>query len=513
MEIVLLSSYCIKPDKTFQPSTVREKPTISVTLDESIVADEVVEHLARLDLFQWGGRISEIVSAGDGCVIKQLALPLIRERITQACRLTRKKYNGIAWEEQQIPPPKWLYESIFHRHELGGIRPITGIIQSPTLRADGSILQSPGWDEQTKLFLKPCAQLGHIPDNPSRSDACTAASKILQAVADFPFRTESDRSAWLSLLLTLVARSCIAGNVPIFAVTANVPGAGKGLLVDVASTIAYGRSIARRHYASEPDEQRKLITSAALEAMPAVLLDNVDQTISGSAIDAALTATVWSDRILHSNRTTGELPLRTVWIATGNNIRFGSDTARRALPIRLMSKLESPEDRTDVTHSDLLAWVRSHRCELAISALTILRAYYVAGQPPQLGQWGSYEDWTRIVRGAVTWCGLADPLVTKESSKDADETKDNLRLVIAALREVDPSGKGITCARLIELANANAYPVLSEAISALGSPNSKSLGIALTRFVGRVCGGFAIDAKPSHAGAKAYFAQESSARG
>ena len=110
-------------------------------------------------------------------------------------------------------------------------------------------------------------------------------------------------------------------------------GSGKSLLGDAASLIAYGRHAPRKTFSGDDDEQRKAITATAIEALPSVLLDNVDCVLGGSSLDAALTATMWTDRILSTNTTTGELPMRTVFMATGNNLRFGDDSARRVLPM------------------------------------------------------------------------------------------------------------------------------------------------------------------------------------
>ncbi len=124
---------------------------------------------------------------------------------------------------------------------------------------------------------------------------------------------------------------------------------------------------------------RKVITAIAIAATPSILFDNLDIQLGGAALDAAITSSVWSDRLLGQSRMTGDLPMRTVWSTTGNNMAFGSDTGRRVLPIRLQSPLETPEDRSGFVHPDLLGWVESQRPSLAVAALTVLRAYFVAG--------------------------------------------------------------------------------------------------------------------------------------
>jgi putative DNA primase/helicase len=87
-------------------------------------------------------------------------------------------------------------------------------------------------------------------------------------------------------------------------------------------------------YTSDREELRKRVTSFVSEGARLALLDNIVGQFGNDVLDAALTATVWKDRLLGTNQTI-TAPLQIVWFATGNNIAVGADTARRVLPIRL----------------------------------------------------------------------------------------------------------------------------------------------------------------------------------
>jgi putative DNA primase/helicase len=247
------------------------------------------------------------------------------------------------------------------------------------------------------------------------------------------------------MVLSMIGRSCIDGYVPLFAVTANIRGAGKSLLVDAATLIAYGHRAGRKAFTRDDDEIRKVITAVALAATPSVLFDNLDIQLGGAALDAAITSSTWSDRVLGQSRMTGDLPMRTVWLATGNNMAFGSDVGRRVLPIRLQSPLETPEDRSGFRHPDLLSWIEAERPRLAVAALTILRAYFVAGCPSQAGgDWGSFERWSAVIRGSIVWAGGADPLPTRRAALTGDDTAALLGKLIVGIETADPSGVGLT---------------------------------------------------------------------
>ncbi len=131
----------------------------------------------------------------------------------------------------------------------------------------------------------------------------------MNVITDFPLVGAAHRSAWLALVLTLLGRSAIAGPVPLFVVEANTRGSGKGLAADAAAIVATGTSLPRKSWTNNDDEIRKTIAAVALEALPAILFDNIVGKLGCGSLDAALTGTTWTDRLLGLSKTTGTLPL------------------------------------------------------------------------------------------------------------------------------------------------------------------------------------------------------------
>ncbi|MFN7449379.1 MAG: primase-helicase zinc-binding domain-containing protein [Pirellula sp.] len=489
------------------------RPEVLLLLNEGFVADQVVMHLGNLGwISDWlparirnnckvyvrGGELVHVVASEDPDTkgrLKVASMPsaIVRERITQCCQLQTEgedSEGNIVLKPQR--PPKWLTDAILNRGNYGGkIRPLTGIIQTPTLRSDGSIIQKAGWDESTGLIYTPNAEYPTIPDKPTRDDAVKAWESLSETIVDFPFVSDADKTAWLALLLSLVARPCVAGCVPMFAITATTAGSGKGLLADAATLLAYGHGVSKKGFPAKQEELTKQITSLLMESAPCHVFDNVDVTLRGAELDALLTATTWKDRILGESRTTGDIPAKSVWMATGNNLQFGSDTARRVLPIRLEPRTESPETRTDFRHSDLLHWIRENRPRLVADALTFIRAYFVAGKPKtDSSSWGSFESWTAVIRGSIVWTGLADPMTTRESVAENDETKDLARRVIAAIEQADTKGQGKTVREFADLIRIypDQVPLLCDVSQELcnGPFHPRRFAKRLTLFRGRI---------------------------
>src|SRR5262249_13237116 len=148
-------------------------------------------------------------------------------------------------------------------------------------------------------------------------------------------------------------------------------------------------------------------------------------------------------------------------------------------------------------------WVTDNREHLLALALTILKAYHLAGRPDfGLKPWGSFESWSVLVRNAVVWCGLPDPGQTRVAvQEEADETARGLRQLVTALEMIDPDRTGKTAAEIVSAATAEDSPpspevreMLREAVDALVSrPDGRKLGNRLRHLRKRVIDGRYLD--------------------
>lgn len=426
-----------------KPRSKRNAPTegvIRLGVDVHRVVDECAAALLRCeDLYCRGGELVRVVRDGEPPpnVRRPLGTPTIRtvppatllEMLTRVQGFERLDKRTGEW----LPtvPSGAVLAALAARGAWTGMRPLVGVLESPALRPDGTVLQRPGYDPATCYLFLPSLPFQRVHERPSRDDAIEARDELLEVVSDFPFADEAHRSAWLAFVLTLFARPAIDGCLPFVAVDATAAGTGKGRLVDATAIIATGREATKTPLPQDDEEMRKRITALLLEGERLAVLDNVADTIDLPAFEAALTATVWRDRLLGRNASV-TVPNLMVWAATGNNLEIAGDLARRTLHIRLESRVENPEDRDDFRHPDLLGWVKERRSSLAGAALTILRAHAVAGAPLcGVRPWGSFEAWSRIVAAAVAWVDMPDPQSTRSGlSSSADTMKRAIRTLI-----------------------------------------------------------------------------------
>ena len=499
-------------------------PTIQLQFDEEAMANAVIPLLAaHPDVFQRGGQLVHVVrepSPGKTVVrpdgaprIAAMPSARLREILSSVAQFTtfRRPSEGQPPETRRTSVPGAVVSAVAARGQWSCVRPLVAITQGPFLRPNGSVVAEPGYDPATGTLYVSGARFPAFPPNPTREQAVQAADELLNVVIDFPFASGAHRAAWLSIVLTLVGRSAMSGCVPLALIDANTRGSGKTLLAEVAGLIATGQTLPRMAPVREDEEQRKRITTIALNGDLAVLLDNVAGTLGSPALDAALTSVEWSDRLLGGN-TSVRVVLRTIWLATGNNVSLAGDLARRTLHVRLESSEENPEARTKFRHANLLSFVRQHRPRLFVAALTVLRAYFAAGRPDQhLKPWGSFEEWTRLVRGAIVWVGLPDPAETRvELANAADRDRDVLERLLTGLEAAGLAEQAMTAGELLRaMASADpAYTALRDAVAeGCGTaidklPDARRFGALLRRYRGRVLAGRALDHGTKTAGGR-----------
>jgi hypothetical protein len=391
----------------------------------------------------------------------------------------------------QVNPPGWLIGAVATFQHYPGMRVLRGVMECPFFRSDGSLVEQPGYDAATEtLLVSSNCEFLPVPESPTQEDAWEAANRLFALTSDFPFPTNADWAAWLAGLLTPLAREAIDGPVPGLAECGNKAGIGKGLLIDVIGTIVTGRKMPKSYYPPDPEEAQKVKVSIALDGSLLTHFDNVpDGTSYGnSALDSAITSTTIDDRILGSSKRTGEIPWRTCCFLSGNNITPGRDAHRRWLMCNLITELERPQERNDLTIANLAKHVEQHRAELLRDALTILRAHFLAGQPSGgWGRLGSFEAWDQWIRGAIWFATGEDCCSTLR--KAANESPERLQRIalLEGWLELEDGEKGVTVAKMLEevTEKPNRHPTLHRVLMELGSKDE----LASSKVIGNVIRG------------------------
>lgn len=398
------------PDPENLPKDPLPEGSVLVTPKLSKIADDATKVLAP-NVFARNGALCEVVKA-ERTFVADLKPARIRDLLSAGASWVRRADDGGIVE--QAPPPEVCEVLHARRTHPVPLRVIEAVTTAPIFLADGSILQTRGYNTQARVFLEPSVHVD-VPDEPSQNDARWAVRQFVDLLRDFRFASRADFSSWFAGLLTPLVKAA-TGNAPapLFCVSASTPGAGKSLLTEVVANIVTGGNAEIRPYnPRDPGEWGKRLTSFVKAASPVSVFDNVNGPIGDEGLDRLITSSTWSDRILGASDAP-PLPNVSAWWATGNNIEPIGDTVRRVLMVRIEVDVERPQERTGFKYPELARHALEHRGDFLSAALTVLRAYHVAGRPSQsLPTWGSFQAWSDLVRGACVWAGLPDPFETQ----------------------------------------------------------------------------------------------------
>lgn len=371
---------------------------------------------------------------------------------------------------------------------------ITGVISAPTLRPDGSLLVSPGYDSDTGLLLVGVLNMPPISDHPTKAEAFAALRTLNALLDDFPFTDEASRSVALSGLITSVVRGALP-VAPLHAITAPVAGSGKSYIVDLVCAISTGQPAPVLSAGKNEDETSKRICAALLDGQSIVSIDNVNGELGGDLLCQAVERPVVALRPLgHSDLV--KVESRATWFATGNNIHLIGDMTRRTIQCALDPALERPELRE--FRGDPLSRVLDDRGNFVAAALTIVRAYLDAGRPEALPPLASFERWSTLVRSPLVWLGLADPVLTMEKARQHDPVTSDLGALLSAINAaLGEAAK--TTGEIVRFANelkSRGSPndelfeaLLTVAPGRTGEPDPRRLGRYFTKVSGRVVEG------------------------
>ncbi|MFB6352348.1 MAG: hypothetical protein ABEK29_11320, partial [Bradymonadaceae bacterium] len=462
------------------------RPVIKKRADAHEVIDETIEALQQIDgLYQRGGELVEIREDSEGTAeIQPVESDRLFKLISKAARFERETKDGA----KRVQPPTRIVNAV-HAEGDWGLERLEGFVDGAAFLEDGTILTTEGYHPEAELYLRHGVDIGGL-QAPDRDDAVEARETLVDLLCDFEFvddQRAAHESAWLAALLTILARPAIGRKepTPLFLFDANQPGVGKTRLAEMACEIAMGRLPAPRPAptgSNADDEMRKTITGVARAGVPVVFFDNVKGRLGGGALELALTGKKWSSRILQKSKDwSGHLSL--TWLATSNNASLTSDMRRRTILCRIETNLEHPEERDDFKYPRIQQHIRDHRETYLKAALTLLRAWHVAGEPDQgLVSWGSFEEWSRIVRNAIVYAGGADPYEAREGLMEADRQTTMLETVL----EQWPNGLEVTSSEIAEAIDTSSRedhglpPKLIDALDELlGTTNATSIGTKL----------------------------------
>ena len=392
-----------------------------------------------------------------------------------------------------LDPPINVCKAVVELKDGRKLKPLNGLITAPTLREDGSLLVSAGYDASTRLFFDQKNRFRpHISHAPSLEEASKAIDILWTPFKDFPFCSAVDRAVHLAALITAAVRAVLPA-APGFAYDAPIQGSGKTLLARCVGVLAQGTEPSVwPHTANANDEEiRKRIFTVLTSGMRVLIWDNVVGTFDSPAVASSLTSPYYTDRILGKSDST-TVPNRMMFILTGNNIQLQGEMPRRILVSRIDPATDKPFSREFAT--DPFAVCRANRQEMVAASLTLIRGFLTHGcQSPVKGKLASFEEWDLWVRRAVLFANdlrlgmFADVMQVIQTNQAVDPEQETLVALLSAWHAVFGS-KPIHASDVIQAATGLSAMIgqpekaLKEALDGLPVRDAKQIS---TKSLGR----------------------------
>ncbi|MFB6396811.1 hypothetical protein [Polymorphospora lycopeni] len=473
----------------------------------------------------------ETVSGGlSGGVDEDSPLPVSASRLNPAglagllaehayvYRLRTRKNNSGDPEvvEEEVTPPRDILSSVLAGKTWPKVDALRGIIGAPVLRRDGTLLQRPGYDPATGLYLASKVALPPVPDRPTAEQVRQAREFLLgRFLRDFPWSTAADRANYVALLATPILRHFTRSLTPFALIDATMPASGKSILT-AGPGMLYGQRM--MPWADSEEELRKSITAVLAEQVGVVIWDNVPE---GTVIDSAtlallVTAGVWSDRQLGASRNVATVNDR-LWMATGNNLQVGGDMASRTVRVHLDPNMPRPDQRDQsgfgIPHLDQWITVPANQLTVLWHLLVLVLDWTNNGAPRASGvSMRQFTPWANALGGFLGHHGIDGFLTNVAAVSGIDEDETRWRGFLTCWHDRH-GGQPMTAAELRRDAEPQTFG--GDVVDAWDGqfitthngrlPNPLSLGRLLTGQVGRWRGDHVLRSRKSERGDRNVF--------
>ena len=284
----------------------------------------------------------------------------------------------------------------------------TGLDTHPLILPSGQVLDAEGLDADSGLVLHfGGAFRGSLAVDTISPEEGLARLRE-EMLGEFEFASAADEAAALALVLTAVERR-VMDTAPGYMINASMQGSGKTTLARMVHLLVTGHDLPVAGMSESLDEQDKALTAMLLTSAPIVCFDNLPDgaLVASRVLARVLTSSTHTGRVLGLSKM-AEVPVRAVYVVTGNNITANIDLSRRLLEVRLAPQVERPEQRR-FKHADVVPYVRQNRVRWMQDVLAVLRGSRL---PVQAAEPSGFAQWDRIVRWPLINVGATDHIKT-----------------------------------------------------------------------------------------------------
>ena len=388
-----------------------------------------IGHDPNVNIFDISGTVQALTPKG----LQPLSAPSLAVNLAHRYIFLKRGKNGTLVREPFLPAS---YASSFCNTVLdpSNFKKLRALRSKPYVTRSGRVICQAGYDKENEFYLTSSLDrvepiFSHLKNDPRKRAQEIIKNFSEKYLTAFPWRTESDKSAFIALLLTPFVATYLEERTPFFILEGNTPGVGKTTLAHFLTLIIQNDESGAVNI-KDDDEARKQITSTLIEGTPVSVVDNVRGSMSG-VWEQVTTAMQYRDRLLGQSK---QLVLNnfTTWVATGNNMNISGDMFRRVLIIKLESpdadptKNETYKEFFSKAKSELKKnfqqnfWNFMYVCEKFIET---------QHKKQDIKWWGSFPAWNNFMESMLDWLDMVPLDEAKNNVEEKYTQKDDFKLI------------------------------------------------------------------------------------
>lgn len=279
-------------------------------------------------------------------------------------------------------------------------------VRLPVLRANGAIDLTPtGYFSETRTYTLDSGV--EYDDGMSLEEAKSALA--IELLGEMPYH-DAGRSlrVHVGAMLTIFSAGLLPrrSTRPGFVFTANDSDAGKTLAAKMAILPIFGKLAGRGMPRKE--ETRKVLDQLAMEAAPIAFFDNVKGVLGGEDLEAFMSQTIWSGRVLGAPGGF-EVENLTTCFFSGNDAKPTQDMMNRCLFVELfLEDIDSTKRQIKNVMTDAKLAELPLRNRVCSALWTLVKHWDAEGRPPAPTRMPKHPEWSDVIAGIVAAAGFGD---------------------------------------------------------------------------------------------------------
>lgn len=520
------------PESHFEFKTsIDDKPAIYLQkVDEGEVVVETRDTLSDICykllidqnmLVSRGGMIGYLKKEDFSWTWEMSTTEQIRGLLTRYARFlnitTSGKGRNVQFNEKLLPqPPDFIPIDILSNQSTEKLQYLRAILSYPYLYKS-EIQNVAGFNAETGIFRTPeSVEALDIPESP---EACV--DTIKEVLSDFPFVSESDFTAAVSIPLTMMVYPSFKASdmAPLFVISAASPGTGKTELARALGCIVSGRILEETMLSEEKKEIALHVFSKLLTGETYSIFDNVEQDcpVDSGYLASVVTSPFREQRILGQSKIV-KCENAMITVFTGNNVQATRELVDRGVLIELDSPAERSSDRT-FKYKNLSEHILTHREKFLGAFVGMIQNWIDAGQPTSSHK-HRLRNWASVVGGILEVNGIGEHFLknTLRFLRTADKESSAWAMAFNAIFE-KYGEKPFTMDDIFEIVSyhkdyysdgkhheANGENLLGEFIKPARDdhPRKVSVGVLFRKRVGQTLNGMKLTEEPRIRNRKQY---------